>query len=465
MQPKSVNEVYLLMCFNRGTVVESMTSGLHLCDFISLSEVTRSLHEAIYENTYVCWVLQRKVMSPILYLYEYKKKDEREFLPAKIQKLMNKDGSQACARWIGSRWKTQNESIRGMHKWERNMLSYFDRSRGFFAPRVLLRIKADGRMKLGKKAWPEVQKMVNHLCNDPALRFGGYMKRWYANGNEKVLSKELDSKVHQAKVVKMVVRQMAPTERVPYRLQNLYALLRSTFDFQYQSIEDRETKDIDHLQIKIDPAKDSHITLSDGMTVRVPFLRLVYYGDVDPCFRKKMVIYGKYNSEAESYTCGAYGYVDEDGTVHPTSCLISREWVGFFLCALDQDLWNVSGQIGKLLNACIFCQRPLSTTESLSRGFGPDCMKKWNLDRFTVMGSNSIRTGSSSSFSNATDRQETISTMDEDDVPLMLLMGIEDRYQRDLLKSLLERLRESKDEFYSKRKRESGSHSTKKRRV
>lgn len=433
-QSQSLNEAYLVVCLYSGPAVDALSRELTLQDFISLSEVTWNLHRVIYEVPHIAWRIQLGLLIQVRSDWAMKK-DVKQLLPPKIQKRLKRSKVESARSWLKDRWSREGQNLAGIPTWEKCVMSYYARmgiARENRLPRILQIYEADGRLRfLSERIHSKYRKVKSLIQRNPLARFGGYMKTWHANGAEIPHTRDAKDHIARSEIARKALAQVAPRIREPYGLPNLFMLLKSTFEFQYQMARDIDIKDISEISLKICPPKDSHaaLRLPDGIVVAVPNVKLTYRGMAkvyDP-FAGKMIIRGycpEEESIEEEYTRGFYGYADEDGTVHPTVSLVRREWVGFFLRALDGDLWNVCGMLGKVLNTCIFCQKPLSTAESLKRGYGFDCMKKWNLERDDIILSNSIRTGHSSTFANAPDAREFASAMDEDDIPLMTLMGL-----------------------------------------
>jgi hypothetical protein len=72
-----------------------------------------------------------------------------------------------------------------------------------------------------------------------------------------------------------------------------------------------------------------------------------------------------------------FGYIDATGTFFPGRGY--DEDILNFLRTLEKDPVGIAIEHGKESGSCVFCSKELTTTESVSAGYGPVCAKKWSL--------------------------------------------------------------------------------------
>lgn len=74
-----------------------------------------------------------------------------------------------------------------------------------------------------------------------------------------------------------------------------------------------------------------------------------------------------------------YGRIAADGTLIARAALNSNPTLKQLLVAIDTDPAKAAGQHGVAIGRCCFCARELTTKESRSVGYGPDCAEKHGL--------------------------------------------------------------------------------------
>jgi hypothetical protein len=282
--------------------------------------------------------------------------------------------------------------------------------------------------RISDKQYKNVITPLKAVLKNPFLRHDTECKPKYIK-SKKALGKLTKDQVKYNTAVsefKQLREHLTPTKTVEENLQCLYLLLSRT-----QAIQTGANVS---LAIRINPRDpNAKVTFSSGKTMRIPTLRLGLYNfRIDNQVTKHLKITGSYHNKYAD-TNGLFCFVEPNGTVIPT---VNFWWaqVGEFLQELNNDIFTNMGLIGKICNACVFCGRTLSDTESLHKGFGSTCEKKFGLHHFRDM-QNSVISGSSGTVRNAVAakelaiddsirlRPETIKTLEATKIEHMDLTG------------------------------------------
>jgi hypothetical protein len=201
-------------------------------------------------------------------------------------------------------------------------------------------------------------------------------------GQYKSLTKEQNKFNKSMDIFQRIRRAVFHPVQYKKSLLNIFRLLNDTQSLQSGS-------DV-HLKIVISPPRlnpDIPITFSSGKSMPIPRLQIQLakaenrtVKHIRRCTEEEDDLFFNFYKEetvvrivdGDEIVCVIYS----DGHVINTSLFSEYE---SFLEEFNRDIWENSGIIGRICNACIFCQKPLTNKDSLEKGFGSVCEKKWGL--------------------------------------------------------------------------------------
>jgi hypothetical protein len=181
------------------------------------------------------------------------------------------------------------------------------------------------------------------------------------------------------------------------------------------------TKHLQKIKIHINISMDNQASFNTKRKCYVPYLTLFmhcHYNWKNDTNKFYLVIQGKQRYERPNKITLKlegnmaerdiiYAIVDEMGNIYPTGHYfnpvtlldmpkegkymenVSRD-IQDFLKLFEKEPWEISGELGKLGNYCIFCQKKLTNKASLSKGYGKDCAETWGAE--DIIFSNSVIT-------------------------------------------------------------------------
>lgn len=223
---------------------------------------------------------------------------------------------------------------------------------------------------------------------------------------QSVATTTLEAKVNSVRMeTKDLLKNCINVKTYTGNLINIHTLLVGTHSAQQSLVTADNDKTLSNPKIHIKSAVSETGFVVPGLMIELmPACRprempsvYVYTKSKDPSVHK--------------VTKGLCCIITSDGNILPTTGFWEGQnaTIPEFLQYFNDNLWDASGQIGKLTNACIFCGKPLSTGFSLEKGFGEVCRKKWKLDQFYKCAENITTKGNSTTVLYAQDANDITS--------------------------------------------------------